>query len=170
MIYTDLEKAFDKIPHKRLISKLFSYGLNKDIISWIEAFLNNRKQRVRIKSIFSDWVPVGSGIPQGSLLGPILFIIYINDLVEHVNNGSDLYLYADDAKLFSFIKTMEDSATLQKDLNSLTQWMETWLLRLNIGKCKAISIKKITLRRKVTTIEVTYFEIQKDNGKYDRIV
>ena len=72
-------------------------------------------------------------------MGPILFIIiYINDLVEHVNNGSDLYLYADDAKLFSFIKTMDDSATLQKDLNSLTQWMETWLLKLNIGKCKAI--------------------------------
>ena len=85
-------------------------------------FLNNRKQRVRIKDIFSYWVPVGSGIPQGSLLGPILFIIYINDLVKHVNNGSDLYLYADDAKLFSFIKTMEDSATLQKDLNSFSGW------------------------------------------------
>jgi len=75
-------------------------------------------------------------------LGPILFIIYINDHVEHVNNGSDLYLYADDAKLFSFIKTIEDSATLQKDLNSLTQWMETWLLKLNIGKCKAISYSR----------------------------
>ena len=69
VIYTDLEKAFDKIPCKRLISNLSSYGLNKKIISWIEAFLNNRKQRVRIKGIFSDWVPVGSGIPQGSLLG-----------------------------------------------------------------------------------------------------
>ena len=75
-------------------------------------------------------------------MGPILFIIYVNDLVEHVNYGSDLYLYADDAKLFSFIKTMEDSATLQKDLDSLTQWMETWLLRLNIGKCKAISYSR----------------------------
>ena len=59
MIYTDLEKAFDKIPHKRLIRKLSSYCLNKELISWIEAFLNNRKQRVRIKGIFSDWVPVG---------------------------------------------------------------------------------------------------------------
>ena len=67
---------------------------------YIEAFLNNRKQRVRIKGIFSNWVPVGSGIPQSSLLGPTLFIIYINDLVEHVNYGSDLYLYADDAKFF----------------------------------------------------------------------
>jgi len=84
-------------------------------------------------------------------LGPILFIIYINDLVEHVNYGSDLYLYADDAKLFSFIKTLEDSARLHKDLDSLTQWMKTWLLRLNIGKCKVISYYTIYRRPELNT-------------------
>jgi len=87
-------KPSTKYHIKRLISKLSSYGLNEDILSWIEAFLNNRKQRVCLKGIFSDWVPVGSGIPQGSLLGPILFSIYIDDLVKHINYGSDLYLYA----------------------------------------------------------------------------
>jgi len=75
-------------------------------------------------------------------LGPILFTIYINDLVEQCNYGSDLYLYADDAKLFSFIKSLEDSDKLLKDLYSLTQWMETWLLKLDIVKCKAVSYSR----------------------------
>ena len=86
VIYTDLEKAFDKIPHKRLISKFSSYGLNKELIELITAFLINRKQRVSINIVFSDWADVDSGIPQGSLLEPVLFIIYINDVIEWVRS------------------------------------------------------------------------------------
>jgi len=101
VIYTDLEKAFDKVPYKRLICKLHSYGSHKDIVKWLEAFLTNRKQRVRINDTFSSWAEVISGIPQGSVLGPVLFIIYFNNLVECFSSGTDIFLFADDAKLFS---------------------------------------------------------------------
>ena len=81
VIYTDFEKAFDRVPHFRLISKLRSYHINEDIIEWVKAYLKNRVQRVKINGSFSNWADVFSGIPQGSILGPLLFIIYINELV-----------------------------------------------------------------------------------------
>ena len=139
VIYTDLEKAFDKVPHKRLISKLRSYKINEDVIAWIQAFLENRKQRVHINGKYSQWASVLSGIPQGSILGPLLFIIYINDLVEACNNGSTIFLYADDAKIFKHILTETDKIALQKDLDSACTWTERWLLKLNVNKCKFVS-------------------------------
>ena len=142
VIYTDLEKAFDKVPHKRLISKLHSYGINSDVIHWIEAFLANRKQRVKINNSTSDWASVYSGIPQGSILGPLLFIIYINDLIDSCNNGSELYLYADDAKLFKHILNDFDKTILQNDLDNLGHWTEQWLLKLNVTKCKHMSFQR----------------------------
>ena len=155
VIYTDLEKAFDKIPHKKLLSKLESYHVNKDVIDWISAFLSNRRLRVRINSEFSQWLPVTSGVPQGSLLGPILFIIYINDLVDFCDSGSDLYLYADDAKIFSYVKNEYDSDVLQLDLNKLTEWMNIWSLSLNVNKCKVISYGRKTTVKKTYAISDT---------------
>ena len=119
---------------------MYSYKINQDVIKWIKSFLLNRRQRVRVNGFFSFWREVLSGIPQGSILGPdLLFIIFINDLLENVCNESKLFLYADDAKLFRHISCINDVNLLQKDLLDLQLWMDKWLLKLNINKCKVVS-------------------------------
>ena len=95
----DLEKAFDKVPHRRLISKLQAYGIHSKILLWITDFLDKRQFRVTVNGKFSLWHDVLRGIPQGSILGPLLFIIYINDLPDVCNNlHTKLYIYADNTK------------------------------------------------------------------------
>jgi len=143
VIYTDFEKAFDRVPHNRLISKLYKYNINENIIKWIKAYLHNRVQRVKINSCFSDWANVVSGIPQGSILGPLLFIIYINELPNICESGSQLFLYADDAKIYHHIFSDRDKENLQSDLTRLTSWADNWLIKLNIDKCKKLSFGRL---------------------------
>ena len=137
VIYTDFEKAFDRVPHNRLISKLHSYNIDQNVINWIKAFLCGRKQYVKLNDQYSNASNVISGIPQGSILGPLLFIIYINELPEICT--SNLYLYADDAKLYKHILNPLDRTTIQEDLNKINLWTENWLISLNIDKCKKVS-------------------------------
>ena len=142
VIYTDFEKAFDKAPHKRLIFKLKQYGMHPLYINWIKQYLNYRKQRVKINNEYSEWQNVTSGIPQGSVLGPLLFVIYINDIPEACNKYCDIYLFADDAKISKIIKNKNDIENLQKGCNALEKWINLWLVSLNVDKCLAMFINK----------------------------
>ena len=125
-IYFDFAKAFNIVPDKRLLSKLKSYGINGKVLEWIKAFLSNRGQIVNVNGMKQDPATVLSRIPQGGVLGPIIFVIYINDLPEVLKCGT--YLFADDTKIFRQITTKEDSLQLQSDINSLEQCSQKWLL------------------------------------------
>ena len=139
-IYTDFMKAFDRVPHKRLIVKMKSYGISDSICNWVEMFLCNRKQKVVINGVHSEWEDVKSGVPQGSVLGPILFVLFINDLPEEVI--SELLLYADDAKIYRTIRDEHDREQLQKDLHAMSIWSDIWLLSFHPEKLKKLAISR----------------------------
>ena len=138
IIYLDFQKAFDTVPHKRLLQKLKGYGIISHLLKWIENVLKDRQQRVVLNNSHSMWAPVTSGIPQGSVLGPILFTIYINDLPDIVKNITKLF--ADDTKIYSIVNNTTDKENLQTDLNNLTYWSKTWLLIFNKKKCKHLHL------------------------------
>ena len=121
-INMDFQKAFDTVPHRRLVGKLKSYKINEDIIGWIENFTTGRTQQVVIGEECSGWMPVTSGIPQGSVLSPMLVVIYINALPETAR--SDVYLFADDTKIFKVLNSDNNKDILQSDLTNLVGWSE----------------------------------------------
>ena len=138
-IYFDLQKAFDTVPYKRLLGKMESYGINNLVLNWCKSFLMGRKQAVSVNGSLSQPAPVASGIPQGSVLGPLLFVIYINDLPDSVRN-SFLLMFADDTKLFKHITGEADVLDLQADVTELEKWSDTWLLRFHPDKCKVLTL------------------------------
>ena len=139
-IFLDFAKAFDKVPHQRLLFKLKKYGITGTLLTWIESFLTSRKQAVRIKNSVSGIGKVTSGVPQGSVLGPILFLIFINDLP--LNITSTAKLFADDTKLYRIIRSINDADMLQQDLNTLVEWCKEWKMVFNITKCHVLHISK----------------------------
>ena len=140
VIYLDFMKAFDTVAHLRLLIKAESYGIVGELLTWIENFLTNRKQRVRVGSETSSWSSVESGIPQGSVLGPILFIIYINDLPDCVNKDSDCYMFADDSKVYRRSDKPGQTTILQNDLDNLHEWSNTWQMGYHPQKTKIMPI------------------------------
>ena len=116
-IYLDFSKAFDTVPHRRLIGKLEAYGIKGNILEWIRDFLDGRIQQMMVNGVKSEIAPVISGIPQGTVLRPVLFVIYINDLLDNIK--SDGLMFADDTKIFRHITSREDALALQSDIKLL---------------------------------------------------
>ena len=132
VLYTDFEKAFDKVSHKKLIIKLYAYGIRGRLLDWIKSYLSGRKQRVVMGDIVSEWRDILSGVPQGSVLGPLLFVIYINDLPDGLENV--FKMYADDSKVIAEVG--ENDCNLQRDIIRIKEWCDKWSMCLNAGKCK----------------------------------
>ncbi len=137
-IFLDFAKAFDSVPHERLLLKLDHTGVRGELFRWIRAFLSNRQQRVLCNGCPSTWSRVISGVPQGSILGPLSFLIYINNIGDNLDSQSRLF--ADDCVIYREISESADCAAVQEDLARLYVWIQKWQLALNLSQCKAICI------------------------------
>ena len=148
MVLLDFAKAFDIVPHRRLLYKLDWYGICENTHKWISTFLTNRTQ-----SIVPSSCNVVSGVPQGTVLGPILFIIYINDLQDCIHH-STIQLFADNCIVYRPITSLNDTTLLQQDLDALYSWNETWLMRLNTSKYHAMNLTQARSHKVISSYKL----------------
>ena len=125
-IFCDIGKAFDKVWHDGLLFKLKKYGITNNLLSWFKSYLSNRKQRVITEGFKSNWENTLAGVPQGSVLGPYLFLIYINDIVKDIN--CNIRLFADDTSLFTVFENNNSIKLLEEDLKKIAQFAESWCI------------------------------------------
>ena len=142
IIILDFSKAFDTVPHQKLLFKLQSYGITGNTLDWIRNFLVGRKMRVILDGEASSETEVLSGVPQGTVLGPLLFLCHLNDLPETVT--SSVRLFADDCLLYREINSVQDKVKLQEDLSHLEAWATNWGMKFNATKCYVLSVKEKT--------------------------
>ena len=168
LVYLDFAKAFDTVPHKRRLLKLAAYGIDDQLCAWVKDFLTNRKQRVVMGEFESEWMDVTSGVPQGSVLGPLLFLLFINDLPDLWMNLSKFY--ADDGKIIGVeVNTNEGVQKVQADVDAASDWVDNWLMQLNHGKCAVVHMGKqnpnttYTIRKP----DGTRVELQSSEGERD---
>lgn len=158
VIFIDFSKAFDKVPHQRLINKLKAYGIHGCTLQWITDFLTGRTFNVKVNGVSSEQRAVKSGVPQGSVLGPTLFLIYINDLLEVIK--SPCLLFADDIKIWRVLNDDTDPDILQDDLDQVMLWSRTWQIPINSCKSKYMHIGS-DLRTNAYHLDGTLLEITK---------
>ena len=157
-MFFDFKKAFDTVPHTLLIDKLRNLHLHPCIIDWISSYLTQRSQSVVVNGATSERITIISGVPQGSVLGPLLFLIYVNSLCDlTLSNRSQLVLYADDLVLYKAIQSEEDYFDFQSDITKIVKWVDEHLLSLNSSKCK-----RMLLTRRTTTMPPLFLHDRSD--------
>ena len=134
IVYLDMSKAFDKVSHRRLVHKLIPAGFGGNLLNWFCSYLSRPRQRVTVLCATSEDLPFTCGLPQGSILGPTLFLLYVNDLPEVISSSSRVLMFADDTKIFREIKTLGDASSLQEDLGKLATWSQLSGLLFNEAK------------------------------------
>jgi len=140
VLYLDFAKALDKVPTQRLLKKLKAHGVEGEVYRWMERWLYCRQQRVKVGGKVSAWREVLSGVPQGSVLGPVLFIIFIDDLVKEVRGNQNIKLFADDTKVAQVIRNAQDAQDFQESINRLHAWTVRWGMAYNTAKCHIMHI------------------------------
>ena len=164
-IFCDVSKAFDKVWHRGLLHKLKKYGINGSLHKWFESYVCNRSRRVINEGSKSTWMTTSAGVPQGSVLGPYLFLLYINDIVEKIN--TTIRLFADDTSLFTVIENQESIQLLNEDLIEIAQWSDDWLIILNHTKTNSMTFT----RKKETNWDDAKFNnvVIKDNKTHTHL-
>jgi hypothetical protein len=168
IIYLDFAKAFDKVPRQRLMNKVRAHGIRGPLLAWINEWLTGRRQRVVLNGKFSSWEDVLSGVPQGSVLGPLLFIIFINDLDASAAAADIIKKFADDTKLGQDVTIPERGEALQASLDGMVAWAATWGMQFNVAKCKVLHLGGRNPKR-VYTMDGTALQetlSEKDIGVY----
>ena len=155
IIYTDFSKAF--VAHERVLRKVESYGIKGNILKWIESFLSNRRQRAKVGGSVSKWFQLRSGVPQGSVLGPILFVLFINAMPNMITNTCRIF--ADDANIFCYAL----DSSLQDDIDSLALWLKKCQLPFNVIKCKSLHIGKNNRRTNYTMDVYILEQVENEN-------
>ena len=138
VIFLDLSKAFDRVPHECLLHKLDRHGIDNPLLLWFINSLKNRQQRVTIRGTYSNWSPVTPGVSQGTIPGPPLFLLNVNDISNVVT--SSIKMFADDTKIYREINNAEDTLALQWDLDFLENWTRSWKVKFNLQKCEVMRI------------------------------
>ena len=141
VVFCDISKAFDRVWHRGLLCKLKAAGVTSTALKWFQSYLSNRKQRVVLPGVLSDWKSIKAGVPQGSILGPLLFLIFINDIVSDIN--SNIRLFADDTTLYIIVENPQSAAiVLNADMQKIDSWVDMWLVKFNPSKSESFIVSR----------------------------